>query len=39
MHMGNVQFELDSDGFVLRIGFLVLGGQEHRFANFQNAAN
>ena len=34
MQMGNLHFELDSDGFVLRIGFLHLGGHEHRFAKF-----
>ena len=26
MQVGNVEFELDSAGFLFRIGFLVLGG-------------
>ena len=37
MHMGNVQFEVDSDGFWILIGFLGLGGLDGRFARFRNS--
>ena len=37
MHMGNVQFEVDSDGFWILIGFLALGGLDGRFAKFRNS--